>query len=714
MAQLVSDLKDWERLMRLREYWSGKDDREERNDDDLQYKTSMWTPPKGRDPWLDLYLEEVTREIIRGTKTSGRENLTKAEHEALHDLIRDDSIVIRPADKGSGIVIFDTKDYLSRLEEEMKDGHTYQATKSDQTSKIQREVKNLITSLHKRGLIGKHQEKYMIMQQPKPGQLQGNPKLHKKDVPLRVIVNGRGHATEKVAQIAEEHLQSHVEGQASYIRDTADFLDKLLKVPQPIKVSGQADLLLFCMDVKKLYPSIPRKEGIEACKVALNSRDNPTIPTADVIKMIEIVLDNNNFSLGQSEHYVQVDGTAIGSRLGKNYACTYMGQWEEKLLENSTLKPIIFFRFIDDIFGLWQHGREELIRFQKWANGIHPNIQVDLRMSSTELEFLDVRVQMENGYIKTDLFQKPTDSKNYLHYDSNHPRHTKKAVPFGLGVRMRRICTREEDYARHRRELKTRLLERSYPENLVEAELTKVDKLDRRRLIQTGCEKGRQAQARKKSSTMNGNQVPMVVTYSGFLPDIKNILRSKRHILSNSNRLMEVFPQDPLLSFKRGRNLRDELVHEKTRKAINGRRKGRQDCGKNCVICRRMMEGRDKIPGRQGECTFDKTIGCKTENVVYGIWCDVCCSVCYVGETGGCIYTRIQNHLSTIRSENPVVDLPVSRHFKSKGHTIENMRVVGLERVWKPNVYYRRARERRWMTLLGTGQEKGGTNKRFG
>jgi hypothetical protein len=47
------------------------------------------------------------------------------------------------------------------------------------------------------------------------------------------------------------------------------------------KVPG--DSILFCMDVKGLYPSIPKKEGLDACKQALDNRPNPSIPTTDVL-----------------------------------------------------------------------------------------------------------------------------------------------------------------------------------------------------------------------------------------------------------------------------------------------------------------------------------------------------------------------------------------------------------------------------------------------
>ena len=85
-------------------------------------------------------------------------------------------------------------------------------------------------------------------------------------------------------------------------------------------MNGQHRPILFCMDVRKLYPSVPKTEGIEACRRALETREDKSIPTEEVIKIIELVLENNNFSLNNTHHFVQREGTAIGSRLGRNYA----------------------------------------------------------------------------------------------------------------------------------------------------------------------------------------------------------------------------------------------------------------------------------------------------------------------------------------------------------------------------------------------------------
>ena len=94
------------------------------------------------------------------------------------------------------------------------------------------------------------------------------------------------------------------------------------------------------------------------------------------MRMIENVLDNNVFDFNGKE-YIQTEGLAIGSRLGKNFACAYMRRWDAEL-KNSEKRPILYKRFIDDGFGIWTRSVGDLIRFQEYAKSIHNGIKVNL------------------------------------------------------------------------------------------------------------------------------------------------------------------------------------------------------------------------------------------------------------------------------------------------------------------------------------------------
>ena len=99
----------------------------------------------------------------------------------------------------------------------------------------------------------------------KINKLKANPKVHKAGNPYRTIVSGIGTATENMAEIAEKELESFVVSSPSYVKDTTDFLNKVQQIEA---VTDQT--ILFTMNVVKLYPNIPQKEGIQACREGLN------------------------------------------------------------------------------------------------------------------------------------------------------------------------------------------------------------------------------------------------------------------------------------------------------------------------------------------------------------------------------------------------------------------------------------------------------------
>ncbi|VDI75886.1 Hypothetical predicted protein [Mytilus galloprovincialis] len=264
--------------------------------------------------------------------------------------------------------------------------------------------------MKKEGSISGEMKTYLIPKHPHPAKLKGNPKIHKQNKPYRTIVNGIGTATEKIAEIAEKELDNYVINSPSYIRDTTvtDFLDKLSKVKQPIPKNS----ILFCFDVVKLYPSIPREEGIKPCKKALDTRKNKEIPTNDILEMIKLVLEGNNFRLIDRD-FLQNEGVAIGSKLGKNFACTYMRQWD-KALEKFKEKPLFYKRFIDDGFGIWTHGEQKLKEFMDFANSINDKIKVELSSNKTCKEECEV-CDIERNEEKIILGDKTFNLKKNIH-----------------------------------------------------------------------------------------------------------------------------------------------------------------------------------------------------------------------------------------------------------------------------------------------------------
>ena len=84
-----------------------------------------------------------------------------------------------------------------------------------------------------------------------------------------------------------------------------------------------------------------------------------------------------------------------------------MAKLEEEILREVGLKSYLWWRYIDDIFFIWEHGEEKLKEFIDVLNKKHPTIKFTAEWSKKQINFLDVTVYLKNVKIKTDLSMLP-------------------------------------------------------------------------------------------------------------------------------------------------------------------------------------------------------------------------------------------------------------------------------------------------------------------
>ena len=81
---------------------------------------------------IQLYLSHVEEKLLSYTEIKHfYYNLTREERQAMYNLKSDQSIVIKEADKGSAVVIWDKKDYLLEVEKQLSCKETYEELSSD-------------------------------------------------------------------------------------------------------------------------------------------------------------------------------------------------------------------------------------------------------------------------------------------------------------------------------------------------------------------------------------------------------------------------------------------------------------------------------------------------------------------------------------------------------------------------------------------------------
>ena len=100
------------------------------------------------------------------------------------------------------------------------------------------------------------------------------------------------------------------------------------------------------------------------------------------------------------------------------YAIIFMGDLEERILQNCNFKPLVWRRYVGDIFLLWQRGEEKLKEFLDILNRYHPSIKFTSKHSRERIDFLYVEKIKERNQLLTEVFVKSTDTHQYLHATS--------------------------------------------------------------------------------------------------------------------------------------------------------------------------------------------------------------------------------------------------------------------------------------------------------
>ena len=253
----------------------------------------------------------------------------------------------------------------------------------------------------------------------------------------------------------------------SCIKDTTDFLSK-------IPTTASHETIIATFDVENLYTNIPHDLGLEAIKYWLEKhpKELPTrISKHFILEGIKFILENNYFCFYDT-HFLQIKGTAMGTKFAPIYATLVLAYLEEKLytrLEQEfdlDFKHYIqenFKRFLHDCFILFTRSKHNLEQFHHILNDLHPSIKYTMDMSKSSLPFLDSMVINKGGQIQTDIYYKPTDSKQYLLYTSCHPKHTRNSIPYNLARRLKTIVSENEVLDQGLNELKKILKQEEIP-----------------------------------------------------------------------------------------------------------------------------------------------------------------------------------------------------------------------------------------------------------
>lgn len=683
--ELLRGLQAYHRRIKLETYFEGKKKLKEK----LPFTHgSEWSPA-----WSKL--PPQVRSLVRADWYAyqhlnwgllGKQNLSDRERRAVKELQSNDKLIIKPADKGNAIVLMDIDDYIWEGNRQLNVKDHYRPLAEPIYPQTMLEIREILEEMCEKKIISGKQKDYLLGSgTPRPRRFYLLPKIHKDPVtwsspykipPGRPIVSDCDSESYYTAEYIEHFLGPISQRHSSYLKDTYDFIEKTkdLRIP--------TDAFLFTIDIDSLYTNIETRAGMLAVRECMKKFPDRKRPDEYILKLLEINLTKNDFEFN-SEFHLQIKGTAMGKKFAPSYANIFMAAWEDSALSSSPLKPSAYFRFLDDIWGVWTYSRENFIAFTNHLNRHQKSIKIKFEIDPHQVNFLDVVTYKgpkfeKQGLLDYKVYFKPTDTHCLLHKASFHPKHTFRGILKSQLLRFHRICSQESEFQSAVKVLFKALKKRGYS----------------RTFLRTVLKTFKQSVTDQTEITQPKNKIiPLVTYYSVQSVQLNGATKENfTKFLEPTHSLQQ---HRPIAAYKRNKNLLDTLVCSKIRAPLPQTRAGAH----KHYFLRRWVQNKTtkQIYDVQRNLSFQMS------NCVYLIFCSKCHKQ-YVGQTKNRLLLRVYQHLYNIRNKIEARRFLV-KHFLE--HGLSALKVTGLQSNPFWTLRERLKTEREWIKRLDTLYPRG-------
>ncbi|XP_056385533.1 uncharacterized protein LOC130281852 [Hyla sarda] len=212
-----------------------------------------------------------------------------------------------------------------------------------------------------------------------------------------------------------------------------------------------------------------------------------------------------------------------------------------------TTLDLIFGGLFDSVGGT----QSELNEFCGYINHNDVNMQFTANYGKSMVEFLDVTIHESTEGLKVKGYRKPTSTNSLLHFNSFHPNHVCRSLPYGQFLRIRRNNSEYSSFLEQSCGLMDRLRDQGYEEQIIYNCFQRACKDDRKQLL---------FRKRKYTKTRTQNRRAMFSFEYSPMSEIMKKVRKNWHILQADKELTGISSEPPLISICRTRNLRDVLV----------------------------------------------------------------------------------------------------------------------------------------------------------
>jgi len=597
-----------------------------------------------------LMLKRFMFESLANVSFNNQQNLSKKEIELLYDFISEKPFIIVSCDKNVGFAILEKSLYINLANEHLNSNNRLYKKLTDNPLKItKKKIDCSLLNLNNHNHISDKLFKFLKMSKVKLGKFKIMPKIHKPKFGIRPIVASIKHPTSMLSLLIDLILQEFIVDNETCLKDSQNLIQNC------IGIFLDKDTELYSCDFESLYTNINSEHAINLITEFLSKKfKSINIDIIAINTILKLILSNNIFEF-DNEYYIQLDGVAMGCKCGPSLANIYLYILEINWL--NTIRPIIYYRFIDDIFIAFK-GKLDVNSLKDLFGNLKLNI-----VNNKSVIFLDLVLSINDITNKLDfsLYIKETNTFQYVPSNSNHPNYIFRNIPFNLFLRIKRICSSFIDFLYHSRNLFVNLLKRGYDYKSLKKSFLIVAKIDRDSLIKyKNKENKKELNVLRLNMTFDHNYLSLKADtlYNFYL--IKNYYTwLNKFKLAFSNTIMP--------------NMKKIFIDNFDMKKFNKNFFTFKCNFTHCQVCPYILSvshlylNNFILPLKNNCCCINK-------KVVYIIKC-MKCNCFYIGETGEYAYVRINQHIKSIVNFQPYKNntfLPVAEHFRLKGHILFN------------------------------------------
>ena len=409
------------------------------------YVSTGWQPDT-TPPTIQRIIDELRslHNVLTLTPSSHQSNVSPTRLKKLLTFQRSHpSVLIRNCDKNLGIALISRRWYTSTVLSMLSDQSTYQRiTWKNQAIAVMRRARKrvlqIIGSFFNDDLVPPPFIKYILKGLDSDVErlpvFHGIVKLHKSPIALRPIVAGHTTVLSNYCRVLAHYLQPLVELSPRWIKNSTHLLSKLLSLHCP-RPHDNTRTWLVTGDVASLYTNISIDLAAEVLTRMLEDYEHvyqsslsPLSPS-NILGLVKIALDSNVFTFREdleTEHFFrQIDGLAMGNPLAPLIANLVMDSLEESLTTPPGLNLLLWSRYIDDIFFVAHGTLQQVHSFCDAYNRLHPKINITWDVSSSQAEFLDLAITLDDNRLQTATHQKALNAYLYIPANSFHSRSMK-------------------------------------------------------------------------------------------------------------------------------------------------------------------------------------------------------------------------------------------------------------------------------------------------